>query len=158
MKTFGWYFPLIALDLLNMSTDLEFCFLCQDTSKVLGHSTINCPNKVCKKCGAKGHTARECSLYNLASTSNTFEPVKKTVDSVLSTTVKADTSLKREFKEDIYETIPENLVVTSLAETSFCQVPTNDMHENPSEPPQKQKKIQGISPVNKLSRNGPTGS
>ena len=140
-----------------MSTDLEFCFLCQDTSKVLGHSTINCPNKVCKKCGAKGHTARECSLYNLASTSNTFEPVKKTVDSVLSTTLKANTSLKREFKEDIYETIPENLVVaspSSLAETFFCQVPINDTHENPSEPPpQKQKKIEGISSANKISRN-----
>ena len=49
--------------------------------------------------------------------------------------------------------VDKDLVVTpsALAETFVCRIPSNDMQENPSEPPRKQKKFQDN--VNKISRN-----
>ena len=38
----------------------DFCFICQDTKKVLGHSSIDCPEVNCVKCFAKGHYAGKC--------------------------------------------------------------------------------------------------
>ena len=51
--------------------------------------------------------------------------------------------------------VNKNLVVTpsALAETFVCRIPSNDIQENPSEPPRKQKKFQDTSHVNKISRN-----
>ena len=38
----------------------EFCIFCQDTRKVLGHSSLNCPDVICKNCSIKGHNAGNC--------------------------------------------------------------------------------------------------
>ena len=46
--------------------DREFCVECQDTKKVLGHSSMDCPEMVCKNClkynlTVKGHHAGICA-------------------------------------------------------------------------------------------------
>jgi hypothetical protein len=42
------------------SFNYEFCIICQDTREVLGHSSIDCPNVICKNCFVKGHMAVKC--------------------------------------------------------------------------------------------------
>ena len=38
----------------------DFCFICEDTQEVLGHSSIDCPEVNCVKCFDKGHYAGKC--------------------------------------------------------------------------------------------------
>ena len=38
----------------------EFCIICQDAREVLGHSTVDCPEVICKECFVKGHYAVKC--------------------------------------------------------------------------------------------------
>ena len=40
--------------------NMEFCIECQDTREVLGHSSIDCPEMICKNCSVKGHHAGIC--------------------------------------------------------------------------------------------------
>ena len=42
------------------SFNYEFCIICQDTREVLGHSSIDCPEVICKRCFVKGHMAVKC--------------------------------------------------------------------------------------------------
>ena len=36
------------------------CFICQDSSDIVGHTTSTCPYVECKNCGQRGHTKRNC--------------------------------------------------------------------------------------------------
>ena len=38
----------------------NYCWQCQDYKKILGHSEIDCPNVICRKCGLVGHIRQEC--------------------------------------------------------------------------------------------------
>ena len=38
----------------------DCCTFCQEKSEVIGHSTFNCPNSVCKECGVNGHLKKRC--------------------------------------------------------------------------------------------------
>ena len=49
-------------------SNVVFCIHCQDTRKVLGHSTIDCPNVICNKCSTKGHNGADCAISNSALT------------------------------------------------------------------------------------------
>ena len=44
--------------------DENYCFLCQRTKSIGGHSTKSCPNVICKTCGQKGHTVKNCLKMN----------------------------------------------------------------------------------------------
>ena len=39
------------------------CFLCQEYETDIGHQTILCPKKFCKKCKQKGHFAMNCKTF-----------------------------------------------------------------------------------------------
>ena len=40
--------------------DENYCYLCQKPKSLGGHSTESCPNVICKACGQKGHTVKNC--------------------------------------------------------------------------------------------------
>jgi len=49
------------------SFNFEFCIICQDTRVVLGHSSIDCPEVICKNCFVKGHMAVKCPNFKTSS-------------------------------------------------------------------------------------------
>lgn len=44
----------------NSYFNIDFCITCQDTRKILGHSSIDCPHMICKSCSSKGYHAGNC--------------------------------------------------------------------------------------------------
>ena len=42
--------------------NIEFCIECQDTREVLGHSSIDCPEMICKNCSVKGKAMKSSLL------------------------------------------------------------------------------------------------
>ena len=41
------------------------CYICQDSSDIVGHNTNTCPYVQCKNCGQRGHTKKNCVLMKL---------------------------------------------------------------------------------------------
>ena len=58
------------------SFNFEFCINCQDTREVLGHSSIDCPEVICKKCFVKGHMAVKCPKSMTSSNMSKQESIK----------------------------------------------------------------------------------
>ena len=59
----------------NMFTkfNIEFCITCQDTRRILGHSSIDCPHTICKTCSSKGHHAGICQSLKETTTTTSLK-------------------------------------------------------------------------------------
>ena len=44
----------------NLEENLDFCYICQESSDIVGHTILNCPKSKCKKCGMSGHIIKSC--------------------------------------------------------------------------------------------------
>ena len=51
-----------AFKVKKMNNVEEFCYLCQERSTIVLHTTVNCPKAKCKNCFQKGHTKKKCPL------------------------------------------------------------------------------------------------
>jgi len=58
------------------SFNFEFCIICQDTREVLGHSSIDCPEVICKNCCIKGHMAVKCPKSRTSSNISKQESIQ----------------------------------------------------------------------------------